>query len=113
MVRIYHNPRCKKSREGLEALKQYVSDYEVVEYLKNPLSANDLRRLSVKLELPFALMVRKQEDYYKHHIKGKQLSEEEWIEVLLAQPQLLQRPIVETTDKATIANPPENILSIL
>lgn len=73
----------------------------------------DLRRLSAKLELPFALMVRKQEEYYKMHLKGRALSEEEWIQVLLAQPQLLIRPIIETADKATIGHPPENILSIL
>lgn len=113
MVRIYHNPRCKKSREGLQALKKYISDFEIIEYHKKPLTADDLRRLSAKLELPFALMVRQQEDYYKQHLKGKQLSEDQWIEAILSQPQLLQRPIVETADKATIANPPENILSIL
>lgn len=73
----------------------------------------DLRRLSAKLELPFELMVRKQEEYYKVHLKGRVLSEEEWIQVLLAQPQLLIRPIIETADKATIGHPPENILSIL
>lgn len=113
MVTIYHNPRCKKSREGLEALKKYVAHFEVVDYFKKPLKAEDLRRLSAKLELPFELMVRKQEPYYKQHLKGKSLNEQQWIETLQMHPQLLQRPIVETADKATIALPPENILAIL
>ncbi|HMM11088.1 MAG TPA: ArsC/Spx/MgsR family protein [Bacteroidales bacterium] len=113
MVRIYHNPRCRKSREGLEALKKHLTDIEVVDYFKNPLTANDLLRISAKLELPLALMVRPQEAYYKQNLKGKTLSTEEWIEAIITHPQLLQRPIVETADKATIAIPPENILSIL
>ncbi|MBK9291530.1 MAG: arsenate reductase [Bacteroidetes bacterium] len=113
MVTIYHNPRCKKSRDGLAALQAYVSDFEVRDYMKQPLTADDLRRLSAKLELPLALMVRTQEAYYKANLKGKKLSEDEWIAEILAHPQLLQRPIVETIGKAVIAQPPTNILAIL
>lgn len=113
MYTIYHNPRCKKSRAGLEELKKHRTDIKVVEYFKQTLTADDLRRLSAKLELPLALMVRTQEEYFKKNLKGKILSEDEWIEEILAHPQLLQRPIVESLDKATIANPPENICSIL
>jgi arsenate reductase (glutaredoxin) len=113
MLKIYHNPRCRKSRAGLEQLKQKASEYEVIDYIKNPPSNAALKKLLGKLgKKPFDI-VRIQEDFYKKELKGKELSDEEWIKVLVQNPRLIQRPIVETENKAVIGDPVENIDNIL
>jgi arsenate reductase-like glutaredoxin family protein len=98
---------------GWKARKRYTSVIEVVDYFNHPSSAANLKHLSTKLELPLSLKVHKQGAYLKQHLKGKELGQDEWNEVLLAQPQLLHRPIMESAVKATIGHPVENILSTL
>lgn len=113
MAIIYHNPRCRKSREGLEYLKNKTINIEIVEYLKEPLTKDTLSNIIKKLHVkPFDL-VRTQEDYYKKELKGKTISDEEWIDILVHNPKLLQRPIVVNDNKACLAQPPENINTIL
>ena len=106
---IFHNPRCKKSRRGLEFLKQKTDDYEIVEYLKKSINVDDLKRLLMKLNIPAEELVRTQEEQYKKELKGKHFTNDEWISILLENPKLMKRPVVEGKYKAVIADPPENL----
>ncbi|MBE0661319.1 MAG: arsenate reductase (glutaredoxin) [Bacteroidales bacterium] len=113
MVRIYHNPRCRKSRAGLDFLNQNGSDPEVVDYMNNPPSEKDLEKLLIKLGKKPHDIVRTQEELYRKDYKGKNLSDTEWLKVLVQNPRLIRRPIVETDNKAVIGDPVENIKEIL
>jgi len=109
MYTIYHNPRCKKSRAGLQYLTENNREFQVREYLKDPLSEAELRALVMKLHVkPFEL-VRTQEEVYRKELKGLDLNDEEWIKVMVEHPKLIHRPIVEGKYKAVVGDPPENI----
>ena len=109
MIKIYHNPRCKKSREGLEYLKTKTSDFKIVDYLKEGLNINILKEILLKTNCKPVDLIRKQEDIFKKELKGKQFTNEEWIDIIIENPKLLQRPIVVAKHKAVIAQPPEKI----
>lgn len=109
MLKIYHNPRCAKSREGLNYLRERNISFEVVEYFDTPLQAGDLRRILMKLNMKPAQVVRTQEALFKAELKGRTFTDEEWISIILENPRLLQRPIVEGKYKAVIAVPPDKI----
>ncbi len=113
MIKIYHNPQCKKSRAGLEYLKASGKPVEVVEYMKNPLTDKELETLLIKLNKKPREVLRTQEDYYKQNLKGKQFEDHEWIRIITEHPKLLQRPIVETGYRAVIGDPVENINPLL
>ncbi|MFO7933654.1 MAG: arsenate reductase family protein [Bacteroidales bacterium] len=113
MYTVYHNPRCKKSRAGLQYVNQKKMEHSVREYLKEPLSEKELGRLVMKLNIkPFDL-VRTQEDYYRKELKGLNLNDEEWIKVMIENPRLIKRPIVEGKYRAVIGDPAETIDSLL
>jgi arsenate reductase len=109
MVTVYHNPRCKKSRAGLQRVIDRNMDHRVREYLKEPLTEEELARLAMKLNLKPAELVRTQEEYYRKELKGLNLNDEEWIKILVEHPKLIRRPIIEGKYKAVIGNPVENI----
>ena len=109
MIKIYHNPRCKKSRAGLQHLESKKVEFELVEYLKVPLQSDELKDLLIKLNKKPLEMVRTQEDVYKKELKGKQFTDEEWIKIMVENPKLIKRPIVEKGYKAVWADPPENM----
>ncbi|MFZ4522209.1 MAG: ArsC/Spx/MgsR family protein, partial [Bacteroidales bacterium] len=113
MITIYHNPSCKKSRAGLKHLQTSGKAFIVVEYLKEPLSEQDLERLLVKLHCKPEEILRKQEDYYKQQLKGKKFEDHELIKIILQNPKLLQRPVIEGKYKAVIGDPVENIDPLL
>ena len=113
MIKIYHNPQCKKSRAGLQYLKERQIPFEIVEYLKNPLTEKLLEGLLVKLNKKPLEIVRIQEEYYKKNLKGKVFNDHEWIRILIQNPKLIQRPIIEKAYKAVIGDPIENIESLL
>ena len=113
MIKIYHNAQCKKSREGLNYLKINDLTFEIVEYLKTPFTEKQLERLLAKLNKKPWEIVRTQEEYYKKNLKGKEFEDHEWIRILVQNPRLIQRPIVEKDYKAVIADPPENINQLL
>jgi arsenate reductase len=113
MVRIYHNPRCRKSRETLEIIRQAGYEPEIVEYLQNPPSKNELKDMLEKMGKSPEQIIRKGEDIFKSNFKGRTLSDEEWIEVLVNHPNLLERPIVVHDEKVALGRPPENVRSIL
>lgn len=113
MITIYHNPRCSKSRAGLKHLENKTSDFEIRKYLKDPLTEEELRKLLTKLNKKPQEIVRTQEQMYKKELKGKNFNEDEWIRILIENPRLIQRPVVEGKYKAVIGNPPENIDELL
>ena len=87
--------------------------FEVIEYLKRPLTEKEMEKLLVKLNKKPVEIIRNQEDYYKKNLKGKNFSDHEWIRIITENPKLLQRPVVEVDYKAVIGDPVENIDSIL
>jgi polyphosphate kinase len=113
VMRIYHNPRCGKSRAGLKYLEKKGFEIEIRSYLTDGLTEQELKSIIVKTGLkPFDL-VRTQEPVYKTNFRDKTLSDDEWISALVNFPNLLKRPIVVNGDKAVIATDPENIEAIV
>tara|TARA_B100001250_G_scaffold81465_1_gene67194 strand:- start:12 stop:362 length:351 start_codon:yes stop_codon:yes gene_type:complete len=111
---IYHNPRCSKSRQTLEILNQQEVDTEIVLYLENPPSAEEVASILEKLGLSSRDIIRKGEEEYKLlNIKDQSLTENELISFMSENPKLIERPIVVKDDKAIIGRPPENVLSLL
>ena len=109
MYTVYHNPRCKKSRAGLEFVKSKTNDVEVVEYLKNPLSEEEFKKLLMKLNKKPLEMVRTQEAIYKSDFKGRNFTDDEWVKIMLEHPKLIKRPIVVKNNKAVWGDPAEEI----
>lgn len=113
MLKIYHNPRCKKSRAGLNYITEKGLEVEVVEYIKNPLTEKELTLLLVKLHIKPQEIIRTQEEIYIKRFKGKNFSDEEWVKILVEFPKLIKRPIVEKRNSAVIGDPIENLESFL
>ena len=109
---IYHNPRCTKSRATLELLHSRSIEPKIVEYLKTPPTAKELKTIVSKLGIKPEELVRKGEDVYKEKFAGKTMSDAQWIQALAANPILIERPIVVRGDKAVIGRPPENVEKI-
>jgi arsenate reductase (glutaredoxin) len=109
MMTIYHNPRCSKSRAGLKYLEENNIEHKVHLYLQDHLSVEELSTLLKQTGLDAVDLVRKQEDYYKKELKGKEFTTEKWLQILAENPKLLQRPIVQKDHKAVLAQPPEKI----
>ena len=109
MIKVYHNPRCRKSRAGLQYLEGKGVEFELVEYLKNGISEEELKDVLIKMNVKPAEIIRTQEDIYKKQFKGKNFTDEEWIKILLENPKLIKRPLVVKGYKAVWADPPENM----
>lgn len=105
MYTIYHNPRCRKSRAGLQFLQENGIEPTIVEYIKNPLSEAELKDILLRLNKKPAEIIRTQEAIYKSDFKGKNFTEEEWVKILIEHPKLMQRPIVVKGPKAVIGDP--------
>ncbi|WP_417437896.1 arsenate reductase (glutaredoxin) [Idiomarina sp.] len=112
-VTIYHNPRCSKSRQTLELLKQNDVEPEIVEYLKTPPNAAELKDILEKLGLSADQLMRKKEDVYKELGLAGINNEDELITAMVNNPKLIERPIVIQGNKAAIGRPPEAVLDIL
>lgn len=112
-MKIYHNPRCAKSRQTLKLIQDNGVEPEVVEYLKTVPSKEELQELINLLGIEPVQLLRKGEAIYKEQFKGKTLSDEAWIEAMIAHPKLIERPIVVQDGKAVLGRPPENALELL
>jgi arsenate reductase len=110
---IYHNARCSKSRAACELIAAQDIAAEVIDYLKTPPSKEELRDLLRKLGMKPAELVRRGEPAFKENYAGKALSDEQWLDALVAHPILIERPIVARGDKAVIGRPPEKVLALL
>ena len=110
---IYHNPACSKSRETLALIRASGVDPRIVEYLKAPPSEAELTAIVRKLGLSPAQLVRRNEAVFKEKYAGKSLTDAQWIKALVANPILIERPIVVRGDQAVIGRPPENAKRLL
>lgn len=109
LMKIYHNPRCSKSREGLLYLEEKGCEFEVVNYMKDGITTPEIKDFLVKSELKIEAIIRTDEELYKLQYKGKELTEDEWIKILVENPRLLQRPLVIKGSHAVLARPVEEI----
>ena len=109
MVRIYHNPRCQKSREALKLLKKHEEKIEIVEYLKNPPSIAELSALATKMKMKPEDLVRKKEPLYKNKYRERTFSDREWIKIMVNNPVLIERPIVVRNRRVILARPPQRV----
>lgn len=107
-LKIYHNPRCKKSCEGLNYLKEKGADVEIVKYLEKGISSVELKEIFLKSGKKPVELVRTQEPEYKAELKGRNFSDDEWIQIIIDNPKLLQRPIIVGKYKAVLAQPLSN-----
>ena len=112
-LKIYHNPRCSKSRQTLQILEEKGADIEIIEYLKDVPTKKELKKVLKLLGLNASDILRKGEAIYKENFKGKEFSNDEWIDIMLENPKLIERPIVFDGKKAVIGRPPENVLELL
>jgi len=113
-VTIYHNPRCSKSRETLNLLKERSIEPAVIDYMKEPPEAATLGRLLDMLGLEPRDLIRKKENEYKElNLANPDLTRDQLIAAMSEHPRLIERPIVVTGGKAALGRPPEQVLDIL
>lgn len=114
MISIYHNPRCSKSRQTLALLEARGIEPEIVLYLETTPDEKALKEVLQKLGIPARQLLRKGEDAYKeNNLADDSLSEDQLIDAMVANPKLIERPIVINGDKAALGRPPEQVLDIL
>jgi arsenate reductase len=112
-MQIIHNPRCSKSRQTLKILTDKGINPEVILYLKDPLTKERLGEIIKMLGINPHDLIRTTEQIYKSEYKGKELSDEQWIEAMVNNPTLIERPIVIEGDKAVLGRPPEKVLELI
>ena len=107
MVKILYNNSCSKSRGILEYLDENGIPFEIIDFIQNPLSELELKTVLKKLRIAAKDLIRKNENIFKEMYSDKELSEEEWIQVMLKNPSLIQRPILIKDSVAMIGRPVE------
>jgi arsenate reductase len=113
-VKIYHNPRCSKSRQTLQLLQEHEIEPEVVEYLETPPDKTTLRKILKQLGLsPRDLIRRKENEYKENQLDDPSLTDEQLIDAMVKYPKLIERPIVVTDKGAAVGRPPEKVLEVL
>lgn len=113
MIKIYHNPRCSKSREGLSLLNDLNQKVEVINYIQNPLTFDELKKLISLLNISPIELVRTKEAIWKEKFKNETLTDNEIVQAMLDYPNLIERPIVIKENKAVIARPKERINELI
>ena len=113
MIKIYHNNRCSKSRCGIELLENSGKEYEIVKYLENTPTIEELKNIITLLGISPIELVRKNEAIWKENYKEKELSDADIILAMTENPKLIERPIVLNGNKAVIGRPTEAILDII
>lgn len=106
-IKIFHNNRCSKSRQALSMVNGLTSEVEVIDYMNTSVTKNELVQVLKELEMTAYELLRKGESDYKEYVKGKDLSDDQIIDLMLTYPKLIERPIVIKDGKAIIARPPE------
>jgi len=112
-MKIYHNPRCRKSREGIKYLESKKINFEVIDYIKNKLTSEQIRNILKKLQLKPIELVRKNEAIWKEKYKGKDFTDDQLIKILSNEPKLIERPIIVSEKLGVIGRPAENIDKLL
>ena len=114
VYKIFHNPRCSKSRHTLQLLKDNNCKIEIISYLEIDLKVSLIKDILKKLTLKPRDILRKGEQEYKdNNLKKDNLSEEDLINYMIKYPKLIERPIVVKGDKAVIGRPPEKVLKLI
>jgi len=113
MITIYHNNRCGKSRSALSILQEKNIKFELVEYLKDIPTIDELTTIIKKLKIKPHDLIRTKEPVYIEKYKGKTLTDAQWIQAMHENPILIERPIVINGNKAVVARPPEKVLEII
>ncbi|MDZ7606620.1 MAG: arsenate reductase family protein [Cyclobacteriaceae bacterium] len=93
-MHIYHNPRCGKSRQSLAIIQDSGKPVDIIEYLKNPPTENELREIISLLKIRPKELIRHMEEIFIRNYKGKSYSDDEWIKIMVENPILIERPIV-------------------
>ncbi len=112
-MKIYHNPRCTKSRETLKLIESKGKKVEIIDYLNHPPSPETLKTIVECLEINASDLVRRSESLFKEKFKNQSFTEKEWLKILSENPKLIERPIVMEGKKAIIGRPPEKVLELL
>lgn len=110
---IYHNPRCSKSRGALALLEEHGITPEIVRYLDEPPTREELVALLAKLGMQPSELVRTSEDICKTEYAVRTMSEDDWLNAMLAHPVLIERPIIVAGKRAVVGRPPEKVLTLL
>ncbi|CAM3466835.1 arsenate reductase (glutaredoxin) [Aequorivita lipolytica] len=113
MTTLYHNPRCSKSRQALHLLEEEGETIEIVRYIENPPSHQELKQIIELLGIKPIELVRTQEADWKINFKGKELTDEQIIDAMCQNPKLIERPIAINGTHAVLGRPPEKVLDIL
>ena len=108
-VVVYEKPTCSKCREVGRVLTEKGVEFDRVNYMETPLSAATLKQLLKKAGLKPQEAIRKNEDAYREHVAGRELTDQQLVEIMAAHPELIQRPIVVKGGKAVLARPVENL----
>lgn len=113
-VKIYHNPRCTKSRQTLALLQERGIKPQIIEYLQTPPSVKELEEILQMLGIKARDLIRTGETLYKEHeLDNERLTHGQLVHAMLRSPILIERPIVVSNNKAAIGRPPEAVLAIL
>ncbi len=113
-AKIYHNPRCSKSRQTLALLTENEMDVEIIDYLKTPPSKKELADIIKMLGIKPRDLLRKGEKEYKEAgLNNMDLTDKQIIDAMVEYPKLIERPIVIKDGQARIGRPPELILEIV
>ncbi len=111
---LYHNPRCSKSRQTLELVRQQGIEPQIVDYLKTPPSVEELTRILALLgKEPRELMRTKEAEYRELGLDNPVLNRQQLIQAMVDHPRLIERPILLANQKAALGRPPESVLEIL
>ncbi len=113
MIQIYHNSRCGKSRECLAFLEKSGQEHEIIKYLEEVPTFDELKEIIKKLGIKPIELVRQKEKIWIENFKNKSMSDDEIINTLISNPILIERPIVINGDSAIIARPLEKVTAIL
>ena len=113
-MKIYHNPRCSKSRQSLALLQEAGVQPEVIEYLENPPTSEELDTILHALQMEPTELMRKGEGLYKElGLQEKQLTRQQAIDTMVQYPLLIERPIIVKGERAVVGRPPENVNQLL
>lgn len=112
-ITVYHNARCSKSRCAIELLDEKKQAYNVVEYMKNPLTAEEIKFIVQLLGISAEQLIRKGEQIYKEKYAGKKMTSAQWYKAMAKYPELIERPIIVHNGRAVIGRPAERIEELL
>jgi arsenate reductase (glutaredoxin) len=112
-MKIYHNEQCSKSNAALELIQQHGITPQVINYLIDTPTKDDLKSLLAMLNLKPLQLIRTQEPLFQEKFTNLTLNDEQWIDIMLQYPELIERPIVVKDGKAIIARPVEKLLDLL